>query len=331
MFPSLLARESNLQGTSKENGEECLPLAAPDVQVEREALPPKVAYSKQTVIISWALWLALCAFTLLMPNYVPYLNKHFATNTCTFPTSELMRTQNISCVNGADLTKLAREAGRFNIKGQPVACGCGQGVFGEDICPLGFLGQPSMGGFTLSNYIGTPTGSAAFVLFSIGPTAMAWIYGTGDSSTLRVHVGISETWLILVTKATLFLFQALLNIFMMATGCMFFKTHVMTSSLAELFGAVHFALVALVAWKRGRKGPAVIVGAILLVAVIFGGVFASAQLKFKNCNILPGQRHVSPECSKVLENPYASFYPEVGAILTLLVTPSALLTYAAFS
>merc|ERR1712048_627365 len=169
---------------------------------------------------------------------------------------------------------LARDAGRFNIKGQPVACGCGQGVFGEDICPLGFLGHPSMGGFTLSNYIGTPTGSAAFVLFSMGPTAMSWIYGTGDSSTLRA-IGMTETWLIFVTKVMLLLFQALFNIFMLATGCIFYNPHVVTSGLAELFGAAHFSLVA------------VIVGVILLVAGIFGGLFVLAGERFKNCNILP--------------------------------------------
>merc|ERR1712014_489840 len=111
-----------------------------------------------------------------------------------------------------------------------------------------------MGGFTVSNYIGTPTGAAAFVLFNAGPTAMAWIYGTGDTSTLRA-VGMTEYWLVFLTRITLFLFQALLNLFMMATGCVLYLPHIATSGAAVLFGAVHFLLVGIVAWKRGRKGP----------------------------------------------------------------------------
>merc|ERR1711972_1057770 len=149
--------------------------------------------------IAWILWGALWAFLYFMPHYVPYLNKHFASTTWATPTWELMRSQNISCMNGADLTKLARAAGRLNWKGEPVACGCGQGVFGEDICPLGFLGQPNMGGFTVSNYIGTAPGGAAFVLFMAGPTFMSWVYGTGNTSTLR-SIGMAEYWLVLSSK-----------------------------------------------------------------------------------------------------------------------------------
>merc|ERR1719356_486929 len=128
------------------------------------------------------------------------MNKHFATTTCTTSTWDLMRTQNISCLNGANLTQLAIDAGRFNYwTVEPVACGCGQGIFGEDICPLGFLGQRNGGGFTVSGYIGTPTGGAAFVLFSAGPTAMAWIAGTGHTSTLR-SIGMNEWWLVFFSK-----------------------------------------------------------------------------------------------------------------------------------
>merc|ERR1719375_1887924 len=201
-------------------------------------------------------------------------------------------------MNGADLTELARAAGRVNWKGEPVACGCGQGVFGEDICPLGFLGQPSTQGHTVSNYIGTAPGAAAFVLFMIGPTAMAWIYGTGDTTTLR-SIGMVETWLVLTSKLTLFLFQGFLSAFFMLPGCIFFVAHCVTSGVAVIFGAIHFLIVAGTAWNRGQKGHAAIIGVCLLFALVHGARFALAGLSFKKCNVYPGQRHISPECVEV--------------------------------
>lgn len=314
---------------ANEEGIEAVPCPVPDVQTQRDILPPEVAYSKTMVAISWALWAALAAFLLFMPNYVPYLNKHFATNTCTFPTWELMRTQNITCVNGADLTQLARDAGRLNRDGEPAVCGCGQGIFGEDICPLGFLDRPKMGGFTVSNYIGTPTASAAFVLFSVGPTAMAWIYGTGGTGTLNA-VGMTEYWLVVLTRITLFLFQVLFNTFMMATGCVLYIPHIATSGLAVLFGGAHFLLVAIVGLVRGRRGPIVIVGVSLIAAIAFGIQFDLANQRFSKCNVLPGDDKPTAECAEVLKNPYATFYPEALAVLALLSIPASLHTYTAF-
>lgn len=240
-----------------------------------------------------------------------------------------MRTQNITCVNGADLTQLARDAGRLNRDGEPAVCGCGQGIFGEDICPLGFLDRPKMGGFTVSNYIGTPTASAAFILFSVGPTAMAWIYGTGGTGTLNA-VGMTEYWLVVLTRITLFLFQVLFNTFMMATGCVLYIPHIATSGLAVLFGGAHFLLVAIVGLVRGRKGPIVIVGVSLIVAIAFGIQFGLANQRFSKCNVLPGDDKPTAECAEVLKHPYATFYPEALAVLALLSIPASLHTYTAF-
>jgi len=233
-------------------------------------------------------------------------------------------------MNGADLTKLARAAGRLNWKREPVACGCGQGVFGEDICPLGFLGQRSTQGFTVSNYIGTAPGGAAFVLFMIGPTAMAWIYGTGDTTTLR-SIGMVEHWLVLSSKVTLFLFQVLLSSFFMLPGCIFFFPHVASSACAVLCGGMHFLLVAVCAWYRGKKGEAAIIGTCFAFAIIHATRFALAGLAFKKCNVYPGQKRISPECSEVLANPHATFYPEMWAFLMILIMPPALLTYKVFA
>jgi len=322
-----------------------LPCAASDVQAhrDRDILPPELAYSKKMVVIAWILWGALWAFLYFMPHYVPYVNKHFATATCATPTWELMRSQNISCMNGADLTKLARAAGRLNWKGEPVACGCGQGVFGEDICPLGFLGQINSQGYTVSNYIGTAPGAAAFVLFMTGPSAMAWVYGTGDTSTLR-SIGLVEHWLVFFAKVTLFLYQVFISAFFMLPGCIFFVAHSVTSACAVQAGVMHFVIVALAGWCRGQKGQAAIVGICLLLAMIHAARFVWASLTFTMCNVQPGLNQkvaytllkplkyvsLSPACSEVLANPYATFYPEMWAFLMILIMPPALLTYKVF-
>merc|ERR1712187_8552 len=153
-----------------------------------------------------------------------------------------------------------------------------------------------------------------------------------------------EHWLVLASKVSLFLYQVLISAFFMLPGCIFYYAHCVTSACAVQAGVMHFLIVGLTGWYRGQRGQAAIIGICFILAMIHAARLAWASLTFMTCNVHPGQfqhltynllkplKYVSlyPECSEVLANPYATFYPEIWAFLMILIMPPALLTYKVF-
>lgn len=297
---------------------------------KRSADPWKPVFSVRLALCAWMFWSFFAAYLYLMPTYVPYLNAHFANNTCTTPTWQMMENDGIYCVNGADLTQLATEHQRFNRNGDPVACGCGEGIFGEDICPLGFAGHPKIGGATVSNYIGTPTGAGSWTIISAGPIAMAWIYGTGSTDMLHLigadREGSRLMWL---AKATWYLFQAMFWLFCCSPGCILYGPHKKTTAGFAIGAILHFVCVGLLPARKRVYAPLAIVVMVIGVFLFCMINFKNAAAQYKGCNVdYPGQ-DISESCKEVLKYDHKGFWFEASSILSILAVSPALMTWAA--
>eukprot|EP00930_Biecheleria_cincta_P088579 TRINITY_DN77831_c0_g1_i1.p1 TRINITY_DN77831_c0_g1~~TRINITY_DN77831_c0_g1_i1.p1 ORF type:complete len:400 (+),score=27.04 TRINITY_DN77831_c0_g1_i1:80-1201(+) len=122
---------------------------------------------------------------------------------CTTPASEL------HCSNGQNFTELA-----LKYRGVAVGCGCGQGVFGEGLCPMSYYG------FTLSEFVTTGPAIAAMLGLGFFPLLGTW------ANTLMVHV---KTWpspaAAFAHFITMVVFQVSYILWSIASACVFPTTH----------------------------------------------------------------------------------------------------------
>ncbi|CAK0897299.1 unnamed protein product [Prorocentrum cordatum] len=76
---------------------------------------------------------------------------------CSVPASE------IHCSDGQNFTELAIAA-----RGTPIGCGCGEGVYGEGLCPMTFYG------YTLSDFVSTAPALGAMLGLGFFPLLGTW-------------------------------------------------------------------------------------------------------------------------------------------------------------
>jgi len=283
------------------------------------------------VALAWTLWEIVAAYLLLMPQYAAYLNVWYANNTCTMPTVVAGQKHQLGCVDGRNLTRLAVQAGRFASSGGPVVCGCGQGVFGEDICPLGAKGAPAVAGFTISSYLGTPTGAFTFSILNVGPWVLTWMYGTGSSVAIAGSLKVcaarrptSYEAVVWLSRASLLSFQLASWAFQCLPGCSFPGLHAKLLGILGLSAFVHHSCAALLAMAGGQLVPMTIV---LLLGAGISPLFAYQSVEvgsqYRACNF----RDDDPTCHGVLAAPRMPWLYEVLAILSQMMTTPALITW----
>lgn len=127
-----------------------------------------------------------------------------------------------------------------------IGCGCGQGVFGQSVCPQG------AGGYTISSYIGTPPATALMAILSVGPIRAMWDFGSGSPFSIRAidpHDSLRRA-----ITLSLVVFQISYCGFLFATSCVFATLHVVMVFSFTFSGIAHFLLVAAVAAIHTLKG-----------------------------------------------------------------------------
>jgi len=224
-----------------------------------------------------------------------------------------MKYHNTSCLDGSDLTELARAAGRFNWRGEPTACGCTEGIFGEDLCVLGNLAGNQISGQTVSRYIGTTTGISAFSIASMAPIAVAWIYGTGDGEMLRC-LGCAESTTVgklinIASKVSLGAFQLAYLLFECTTDCVWAYLHTILPPIFALLAMLHYILISIGALRRRQWGPLVITVSAILAFVGCFFMFNLWGRRYKQCSIEPGsnQKNISTYCKMSFPTSFEPF------------------------
>merc|ERR1719330_1131109 len=94
---------------------------------------------------------------------------------CRTPAGEII------CGDGQNYTEIALRLNRLNKDGDPVGCGCGEGVFRDYVCPINVDSVAEQHGgntttFSISYYISTAPGTGSMSAFSAGPSLAMWYY-----------------------------------------------------------------------------------------------------------------------------------------------------------
>lgn len=211
---------------------------------------------KQVLIVSW-LFSAVYVFSL--PLLSVYANARVGdTSPFSFETPGLcsLPPTAVTCSNGVNLTEALNAWGRKN------ACGCGQGVFGEGVCPL--VDQ----GYSISGFVATGPGTGMMALFTLVPIVSMWAY-----MDFVYHNAVLQPWLAIGCAASLVSFQVFYMLFLSASFCVFPSLHEVVVSIFILSLIIHFLLLAGAAaqasaepWLKNLIFAAVVLAVTSLVA-----------------------------------------------------------------
>ena len=153
----------------------------------------------------------------------------------------------------------------FNITGSHIGCGCGQGIFGQSICPV------STYGYTISSYIATAPATGAMACVSAFPILAIWLFGTGSNNFYNSY--IIPNFITILAKTTILLFLICFFMFLFATDCIFPNLHDIVVTLFSTFGIMHYSIIAFIYkfYYYDKKGCAYITYLCIISVVSFSG------------------------------------------------------------
>jgi len=161
------------------------------------------------VVASWFLLMAYLVSLPVLSNwannrYFDYTSpKRAGAGLCTVPAHEMY------CTDGQDFATLAKKH-----RGAAVGCGCGQGIFGEGLCPV------AKSGFTISSFISTSTGTGLMAALTAVPSLSTWWYIEVINSHFKPRPLLqSASWW------TMACFQVSFGFFLACSDCVFPLLH----------------------------------------------------------------------------------------------------------
>lgn len=163
--------------------------------------------------------------------------------------------EEMHCTNGANFTELA-----LKYRGQDVGCGCGEGVYGEGLCPM------TMYGYTLSDYVSSPPALGAMLGLGFFPLMGTWM----NTAAINKHSKPSPFEAALHFN-TMLAFQISYIMWGIASACIFPTAH---ATLTVVFlGAflAHWCVSAKLVWKSESKDDdleAYIVGYVAVASIV---------------------------------------------------------------
>jgi len=122
----------------------------------------------------------------------------------------------------------------YNLTGLYTGCGCGQGIFGQNVCAV------TTYGFTISGFIATAPATGAMAILSVLPCAAIWIFGTGSERFYCIvpnHLRFSSLFFLTI-------FQCSYIIFLFSTVCIFPDLHDWNVVIFSVSAAFHYLIVA---------------------------------------------------------------------------------------
>lgn len=172
-------------------------------------------------------------------------------------------TPGLECKNGQDLIDIATRHNRTWI------CGCGQGLFGESLCPV------VPGGFSVSFFIGSSTATGIFTFLSFWPMLSLWWYHDWlDRFAKPPPDLVWDAWLALCGV------QVLYGVLCFTQVCFFPKAHVFFWALFLFFWFCHIITIAYICYLNPnlKKALHVIVTTVMIVVVANTGMVFSSHV-----------------------------------------------------
>mmetsp|Transcript_52008 Transcript_52008/g.117295 ORF Transcript_52008/g.117295 Transcript_52008/m.117295 type:complete len:348 (+) Transcript_52008:106-1149(+) len=187
-------------------------------------------------------WLAYSAFVLFLPMLANWANDkwhdltpHYSYGSeglCTTPADTFV------CSDGQNFTELVLAR-----RGVLTGCGCGQGVFGEAICPF------APWGYTLSDMMTTAVGIGTLGALSIVPLSLAWQYVDVVNAHFKpMPFFAALNWWSMAA------FQLSYIVWMIASNCIFPRIHTAAVYLWAFFYFIHCCSLTLICSLQDRAG-----------------------------------------------------------------------------
>lgn len=226
--------------------------------------------SPSKLLPSWiaiAAWALYAIFLFGLPLWSNYFNDrleffNFQPHLSDSTTGHLCTTapDNMLCTNGKSFLLISEHrraiSGRTN-----VGCGCGQGVFGEGLCPS----DPS--GFTISTFISTTPALGAFAFLSM-PLLIVQ-YWAIQFLTAHLH---PQHILRIASLVSYIIFLISYCSFWIMSACIFPRAHVLLSQIFVFMGAIHSLLLAYICFVNlhGKLGIRIARVSVVLMVVGIG-------------------------------------------------------------
>ena len=122
----------------------------------------------------------------------------------------------------------------YNLTGLQTGCGCGQGIFGQNVCAV------TTYGYTISGFIATAPATGAMAILSVLPCAAAWMFGTGSTRFYRAV----PKYLRVLSLFFLTVFQCCYAMFLFSTVCIFPNLHDLNVVVFTISAICHYLIVA---------------------------------------------------------------------------------------
>lgn len=199
-------------------------------------------------------WLLLVVYLVSLPALANWANnlyfdytspKRAGSGLCTVPANEMY------CTDGQDFEALA-----LQYRGAAVGCGCGQGIFGEALCPV------AKSGYTISALISTSTGTGLMAALTTVPNLATWWYIDVINAHFKPHPFLqSASWW------TMALFQVSFGLFLACSDCVFPTLHNTFTVVWIIAFVAHSLCVLWTIHVRDAVGQLIL--SLLLTALIF--------------------------------------------------------------
>eukprot|EP00929_Paragymnodinium_shiwhaense_P001329 TRINITY_DN101553_c0_g1_i1.p1 TRINITY_DN101553_c0_g1~~TRINITY_DN101553_c0_g1_i1.p1 ORF type:complete len:305 (+),score=43.77 TRINITY_DN101553_c0_g1_i1:97-1011(+) len=224
----------------------------------------------------WGAWLVFALYVFGLP----WLSKFFHDDLGYWEALCFTPAEEIQCGDGSDYVKLAKELGRKR-DGKYYGCSCGEGVFGDWVCPVINTDQEvkyTAGYFSISYYITTASATGFLAGSTFIPLMAMWVYGLWQHGDAR-QAGTSDTELNQANKrteqfhvsfkfvfGTQVVFQVLYGLFLFFTICVSPREHGVVVTSFIVVEVLHFLAVAWLMHSEGLRAR--VIQTLVLVAVV---------------------------------------------------------------
>ena len=169
---------------------------------------------------SWYYWFIssclLSLYVFMLPLFANLFTRNYDYKLCSSP---------VYCADGTSF---------YNLTGSHFGCGCGQGIFGQNVCAV------TTYGYTISGFIATAPATGAMAVLSALPCIAAWVFGTGSA---RFYC-IVPSYLRFFSLFFLTVFQCCYIMFLFSTVCIFPDLHDWNVVIFAMSAIFHYLTVA---------------------------------------------------------------------------------------
>lgn len=181
-----------------------------------------------------AAWLLHATYIFGLPNWAEFANNKYSQKRTHDAPKGLcqLKGTDMACLNGQNLTQLLLDANRSTL------CSCGEGFFGEAICPL-----QAQDGYSISAFISTPFATGSMAVLSALPILGMYRFMQLLQEDDRV-AAIASPCLLAATYFTFYVFVFFWGLFLVCTTCLLPNTHNAVVLVFIVALVAHFALLA---------------------------------------------------------------------------------------